>query len=118
MSSWVPLSWTAERRARASQWRQAGPQRNTRMLLNERPRLIIAFHDHFDTASGGTSDMCMRGLLHRVPAWLVPGPEPRVGRWLKLAEFPQRRKERISRELAAAWDSQPGLFDGEGDSPE
>jgi len=35
----------------------------------------ICFHDHFDPATGGTSDMALRGLLREVPAWLVPGQD-------------------------------------------
>jgi hypothetical protein len=55
------VDWRAERRARPRQWRLAGPERNSRMLLHDHPRLIICFHDHFDPASGGTSDMALRG---------------------------------------------------------
>ena len=33
------------------------------MLLQERPRLIIAFHSRLPLGSGGTSDMCLHGLL-------------------------------------------------------
>lgn len=96
-----PVDWAAERRARPEQWRMAGPERNTRMLA-ERPRLIVAFHDHFDPASGGTSDMCLRGLLREVPVWLVPGQDADVGRWLQLGLFPRGRAERVRRELDAA----------------
>lgn len=51
----------------------AGPERNTRMLA-ENPRLIVAFHDHFDPASGGTSDMCLRGLLQTSRPGCCPTP--------------------------------------------
>lgn len=106
-----PVDWEAERRARPAQWRKAGPERNTRMLVQERPRLVIAFHEGLDPAAGGTSDMCVRALLSGVPVWLVPGRNPRVGRWLRLAEFPQRRRARIQRELEAApMPPQPRLF--------
>ncbi|MFC8412550.1 SLOG family protein [Streptomyces coelicoflavus] len=81
-----PVDWKAERLARPKTWRLAGPERNTRML-RERPRLIVAFHSRFDPGSGGTSNMCLRGLISNVPAWLLPGPDPDVGR------------ERVRREL-------------------
>lgn len=48
---------------------------------------IITCHDHFDPASGRTSDMALRGLLRGVPAWLVPGENPNVERWLSLDIF-------------------------------
>jgi hypothetical protein len=96
-----PVDWHAERKARPGQWRLAGPERNTRMLLQDRPSLIIAFHDHFDPGSGGTSDMCLRGLLREVPAWLVPGEDPGIGRWLTLSLFLHKRVTRVRRELDA-----------------
>jgi hypothetical protein len=40
-----PVDWRAERHARPRQWRLADPERNTRMLLLDRSRLIICFHD-------------------------------------------------------------------------
>jgi hypothetical protein len=96
-----PVDWRAERQARPKQWRLAGPERNTRMLLQERPSLIICFHDHFDPASGGTSDMALRGLLWDVPVWLVPSEDAAAGRWLSLDLFPQPRATRARRELVA-----------------
>jgi hypothetical protein len=83
------------------QWRLAGPERNTRMLLQDRPHLIVCFHNSFDPATGGTSDMALRGLLRQVPVWLVHGEDPAVGRWLSLAEFPRQRASRARRELGA-----------------
>jgi len=97
-----PVDWRAERRARPNGWRMAGPERNTRMLLQDRPRLIIGFHDHFAPASGGTSDMALRGLLREVPVWLVPGADPLAGRWLTLDLFPRQRVARVRRERDAA----------------
>jgi hypothetical protein len=94
-----PVDWRAQRQARPQQWRLAGPERNSRMLLQDRPQLIICFHDHFDSAAGGTSDMALRGLLRDVPAWLVPGRDPAVGRWLALDQFPRQRARRARREL-------------------
>jgi hypothetical protein len=71
------------------------------MLLQDRPQLVICFHDHFDPASGGTSDMALRGLLRDVPVWLVPGEDPAAGRWLSLDLFPHQRASRVRRELDA-----------------
>jgi hypothetical protein len=96
-----PVDWTAERRIRPNDWRMAGPERNTRML-QDRPQLIIAFHDHFAPTSGGTSDMALRGLLREVPVWLVPGVDHLVGRWLTLDLFPRRRVDRVRNELVSA----------------
>ena len=94
-----PVDWRAERQARPRQWRLAGPERNSRMLLQDQPQLIICFHGQFDAASGGTSDMALRGLLRQVPVWLVPGEDPAIGRWLSLGLFPRQRASRIRREL-------------------
>jgi hypothetical protein len=77
------------------------------MLLQEHPQLIIAFHTCLPLGSGGTSDMCLRGLVGDVPAWLVTGPDPDAGRWLLLDEFPRWRRERVGRELTVA--QQAGL---------
>jgi hypothetical protein len=96
-----PVDWRAERRARPKDWRMAGPERNTRMLLQDKPQLVVAFHDHFETGSGGTSDMALRGLLRDVPVWLVPGEDLLVGRWLTLDLFPRQRVDRVRRELDA-----------------
>lgn len=52
---------------------------------------------------GGTSDMCLRGLLIDVPTWLVTGPDPDVGRRLLLAEFPEWRRGRVRDEHDVAW---------------
>jgi hypothetical protein len=96
-----PVDWAAERRARPRQWRLAGPERNSHMLLQGRPGLIICFHHDFDPASGGTSDMALRGLLREVSVWLVPGEDPDIGRWLSLDMFPHHRASRLRRELDA-----------------
>jgi hypothetical protein len=69
------------------------------MLLQDQPQLIVCFHDHFDAASGGTSDMALRGLLWQVPVWLVPGEDPAIGRWLSLDLFPRWRASRARLEL-------------------
>jgi hypothetical protein len=97
-----PVDWAAEKRSRPDRWRMAGPERNTRMLLNEQPRLVIAFHDHFTPASGGTSDMALRAVLTQVPVWLVPGPDVTVGTWMRPGIFPADRSRRVTTELRAA----------------
>ncbi|MEV8248584.1 SLOG family protein [Streptomyces rochei] len=96
-----PVDWAAAKRERPRDWRMAGPERNTRMLLQELPELVIAFHDHFVPASGGTSDMCLRAVLRDVPVWLVPGPDVQVGAWLGAAIFPDERARRVQGELEA-----------------
>ncbi|MEU0640486.1 MULTISPECIES: SLOG family protein [Streptomyces] len=97
-----PVDWAAEKRSRPDRWRMAGPERNTRMLLNEHPRLVVAFHDHFTPASGGTSDMALRAALSQVPVWLVPGPGVTVGTWVRNGIFPAGRTRRVTAELRAA----------------
>ncbi|RJL23972.1 SLOG family protein [Bailinhaonella thermotolerans] len=95
-----PVNWAAEKRARPRGWKAAGPERNTRML-GEDPHLILAFHDRLDPAAGGTSDMCLRGLLSGVPVWHIPGADPRQGRWLALDMFPTSRIRRVRAHLTA-----------------
>ncbi|UNR56314.1 DUF2493 domain-containing protein [Streptomyces sp. A10(2020)] len=107
-----PVDWQAERRARPKDWRAAGPERNTRMLLEEHPRLIVAFHDQFDPGSGGTSDMCLRGLLKDVPVWLVHGENPQAGAWLRLSAFPEKRADKVRSELGIS-SNVPGLFEAQ-----
>lgn len=97
-----PVDWAAVRRERPHDWRMAGPERNTRMLLRERPGLVIAFHDYFNAGGGGTSDMCLRALLDGVPVWLVSGNDVEAGTWLGLEVFPRGRVRRVQAELAAA----------------
>lgn len=104
-----PVDWQTARRTRPKTWRLAGPERNTRMLLQEHPQLIIAFHSHLSFDSGGTSDMCLRGVMGDVPAWLVIGPDPDAGRWLLPEDFPQRRREHVGRELTAARQAGPAV---------
>jgi hypothetical protein len=112
-----PVDWTGERERRPADWRLAGPERNVRILVEEQPRLIVAFHDRFEAASGGTSDMCLRGLLKGVPAWLVPGEDADAGHWLRLGMFPQSRADRCRRELGigAPGPDLPTLFDARQD---
>jgi hypothetical protein len=58
------------------------------MLLRGRPRLIIVLHARLAPGADGMSDMCLRGLLLGVSAWLVTGPDPDVGRQVLLEESP------------------------------
>ena len=95
-----PVDWDAERRRRPANWRQAGHERNTRMLLQEQPELVIAFHHRFDAQHGGTSDMCLKALLVDLPVWLVSGPDPAIGCWLRLDQFPGRQITRARHDLA------------------
>lgn len=47
-----PVVWNAERQRRPRSWHWAGPERNQRMLLEEEPRLVIAFHEDLDPDKG------------------------------------------------------------------
>lgn len=98
-----PIDWAAERRVRDPKmlWR-AGHDRNVRMLAVERPKLIIACHNDFSYAKGGTSHMCLAGLLAGVPAWLAPTEDPSAGMWVELDKYPETRIRETRRELAAA----------------
>jgi hypothetical protein len=83
-------------------------------LDSHHPRLVVAFHDHFDPGSGGTSDMCLRGLLKDVPVWLVRGEDPQTGFWLRLNAFPEKRADRVRRELGISSNVPvPGLFEAQ-----
>jgi hypothetical protein len=94
-----PVDWAAERRRRPTTWRQAGHDRNSRMLLREWPELVVAFHHQLDVRSGGTSNMCLKALLAGLPVWLVTGPDPTVGQWLHLDLFPARRVAQARQDL-------------------
>ncbi len=95
-----PVDWATEQLRRPTAWRRAGHDRNTRMLLQEWPRLVIAFHHQFNGGAGGTSNMCLKALLAGLPVWLVPGPDPTIGQWLRLDQFPTRRIELTQQDLA------------------
>ncbi|WP_369033268.1 SLOG family protein [Streptomyces adonidis] len=97
-----PVDWAAEKRVRPDRWRMAGPERNTRMLLSERPRLVVAFHERFAPGSGGTSDMALRAVLREVPVWLIPSRNVQVGTWVRPGIFPPDRARRVAAELHAA----------------
>jgi YspA, cpYpsA-related SLOG family len=99
-----PVDWRTERRNRPETWHAAGRERNTRMLLIERPRLIIAFHHDLDlhASQGGTLDMIAKALVGGVPSYHVAGRDLAVARWLRLKQLPEWRREAARRELAAA----------------
>lgn len=94
-----PVNWAREKQVRPRSWRAAGPERNT-VMLAKGPRLAVAFHEWFrpQTGTGGTVDMTLKAVLCGVPAWLVPGQDPNVGRWIRLQEFP---RERAAKAVAA-----------------
>ncbi|MFI0910507.1 SLOG family protein [Streptomyces abikoensis] len=57
-------------------------ERNQRMLQDEGPRLVIAFHDRFTPDEGSTAQLCQRALTAGIPVWLVPTADPDRGMWL------------------------------------
>lgn len=98
-----PVDWVAERKALGAKmlWK-AGHDRNTRMLASERPRLVVAFHEQFSKERGGTSDMCLKGVLAGVPTWLVPVENPNLGEWVDLEGYPEKRIRQACCELETA----------------
>jgi hypothetical protein len=59
----VPAKW-------AEQGRRAGPLRNTRMLKQGRPDLVLAFHNNVST-SKGTGDMVRQANEANVPVVII-----------------------------------------------
>ncbi len=102
-----PVAWNAERQRRPRSWQWTGPERNQRMLLDEEPRLVIAFHEDFDPATGDTSDTCLRALLLGIPVWLTPTRDPGLGLWLSSDQFPQLRTDQLQRQLHRAEHDRP-----------
>jgi hypothetical protein len=49
---------------------KAGPIRNSQMLSEGRPHLVLAFHDQLDN-SRGTRDMVLKALKKKVPVLLL-----------------------------------------------
>jgi hypothetical protein len=95
-----PVDWEAERLRRPNTWRQAGHDRNSQMLLQEQPNLVIAFHHRFEIHRGGTSNMCLKALLVGLPVWLTSSADPTIGCWLTLDQFPNRQVAGVRRDLA------------------
>lgn len=90
-----------DRRPRAARWSAA--ERCHRVLLSEEPRLVVAFHEDFDsTGTGGASDTCLRALLLGIPVWLTPTEAPRAGQWLQSGHFPENRVVQLRAQLAEA----------------
>jgi len=60
-----------------AQWRTfnkaAGPIRNTQMLDEGKPDVVVAFHENV-WESKGTKDMISQALKRGIPVWLYPGP--------------------------------------------
>ncbi|MGP3941868.1 SLOG family protein [Streptomyces sp. 6N106] len=84
-----PLTPAPGRRTRTRCWSEA--ERNQRILHDEGPRLVIAFHENFHPAHpGSTNDMCRRALTLGLPVWLVPTADPDKGMWLHLSHYDPR----------------------------
>lgn len=49
--------------------RSAGPIRNTRMRVEGKPHLVIAFHENLDR-SKGTKNMVNQALKFNIPVWV------------------------------------------------
>ncbi|WP_438452994.1 SLOG family protein [Streptomyces asiaticus] len=81
-----PLTPAPGRRTRTRCWSEA--ERNQRILHDEGPRLVIAFHENLHPAHpGSTNDMCRRALTLGVPVWLAPTADPDKGLWLHLSHY-------------------------------
>ncbi|BBJ37391.1 hypothetical protein SSPO_001090 [Streptomyces antimycoticus] len=81
-----PLTPAPGRRTRTRCWSEA--ERNQRILHDEGPRLVIAFHENFHPDHpGSTNDMCRRALTLGVPVWLVPTADPDKGMWLDTRHY-------------------------------
>lgn len=59
----VPADWNAYGKA-------AGPIRNKKMLVEEHPEMLLAFHNHFKR-SVGTKDCATQAIKFGVESWLV-----------------------------------------------
>lgn len=51
---------------------RGGPERNTRMLIEGKPDLVMAFHEHLFGKSKGTKDMVRQAILFGVPVLINP----------------------------------------------
>ncbi|MGK7235833.1 SLOG family protein [Streptomyces hygroscopicus] len=103
-----PLTPAPGRRTRC--WSEA--ERNQRILHDEGPRLVIAFHENLHpNHPGSTNDMCRRALTLRIPVWLVPTADPDKGLWLHLSHYtgpPSPAPRPDQPELTAAPSAAPG----------
>lgn len=95
-----PVDWELARATRPD-WKRAGNERNT-VMLAERPHQVIALHDEFNVAYGGTSDMCLKALLKGIPVWIINGPTVHSGYVPTLEDFPLRRMRQTRSELVTA----------------
>ncbi|QLH19321.1 SLOG family protein [Streptomyces sp. Rer75] len=89
-----PLTPAPGRRSRTRYWSEA--ERNQRILHDEGPRLVIAFHENFHPDhQGSTADMCRRALTHHIPVWLVPTADPDTGLWLQPSHYTDPHMRRL-----------------------
>ncbi|MEV6774720.1 SLOG family protein [Streptomyces syringium] len=74
----------ARSRARTRHW--SDTERHQRMITDEGPRLVIAFHEHLRRpGNGSTAALCRSALAVGLPVWLVPTADPGRGMWLSPA---------------------------------
>jgi len=89
-----PLTPAPGRRSRTRYWSEA--ERNQRILHDEGPRLVIAFHENFHPDhQGSTADLCRRALTHHIPVWLVPTADPDTGLWLHPSHYTDPHMQRL-----------------------
>lgn len=74
----------------------AGPLRNQRMLDEERPDLVVAFHDYID-GSKGTRDMCSRALKVGLPVVVVSHDAPEAKPLEPLEDVIAERRAKLPR---------------------
>jgi hypothetical protein len=69
---------------------KAGPIRNTQMLVEGRPELILAFHDYIET-SKGTKDMVGKAARAGVPVLFIKHDEqPHLAKMVEMAKLLNR----------------------------
>lgn len=115
-----PVDWRRAKAELGKNWKRAGNDRNTHMLLTEQPRLIIGVHPWFHYATGGTSDMLLKGVLTGVPSWLVREPNPNRGEWVSVKPYlrvvdrnnqPYRVNTALASLVKAGWTPPSSLTD-------
>ena len=96
-----PLAWDAARQRRPRTWHLTGTERTLRILQDEEPRLVIAFHENFTPVAGDTSHTCLGAILLSIPTWLVSTANPDHGLWLRREHFPGARVQQMQARLTA-----------------
>ena len=91
-----PAAWNTEHQRRPRTW--TGPERHQRILLDEEPRLVVAFHENLNPTLGDTADTCLRALHLGIPVWHTPHANPDQGRWLTDKHFPRHHTDRHQQE--------------------